>query len=168
MRVWVAFGLLAAGSGEAAARCVLPEYVMRDAQRAAEYLLDSEDVVIDGIVRELPRGDQTLFQRLEVRRYLKGSGPMAVDIWPGPGKRSTHTILDTDEWGRIDAPHGARVMTALKRTPFGWTVGECAYQALAVPGVEDALRDAEWVAAFNKRRQAEAEASAKANRAGGE
>ena len=148
-------------AGEASARCVLPEYVSRDAEAAARYLLDNEHVVMEAIVRELPRGDQSLFQRVEVLRYVKGSGPLMLDIWPGPAKRATHEILNTDEWGRIDAPTGARVVTALRRTPFGWTVGECAYQALAVPGVGDVLRNREWVAAFQKQREREASAGGK-------
>lgn len=133
--------LAAAGfSGTAAARCVLPILVQRDADEAAKYVLASEALVIDGIVRELPRGDGTLFQRIEVIAYLKGKGAESIDIWPGPGKPTRHDILNTEDWGRIDAPAGARVVTALRQTPYGWTVGECAYQALAVPGVEAALR----------------------------
>ena len=143
-RRWLAAAafLAAAGfSGAAAARCVLPILVQRDADEAAKYVFANEALVIDGIVRELPRGDGTLFQRVEVIQYLKGKGPEAIDIWPGPGKRTRHEILNTDDWGRIDAPAGARVVTALRQTPYGWTVGECAYQALAVPGVESALRE---------------------------
>lgn len=128
-------------STDAAARCVLPVLVQRDAEEAARYLYQNEALLIDGIVRELPRGDGTLFQRIEVIRYLKGKGPESIDIWPGPNKPTRHEILNTDEWGRIDSPAGSRVVTALRQTPYGWTVGECAYQALAVPGVETALRD---------------------------
>jgi len=151
-RVWV-LGLAVAGltSGEAAARCILPVLVAKDATEAAKYIHDREDIIVDGIVKELPRGDQSLFQRIEILQYLKGEGPEAIDIWPGPGKPQKHIILEnTDEWGRIDAPAGARVVTALRRTPYGWTVGECAYQALAVPGVEDALRNGRWVTPATK------------------
>ncbi len=134
--------LVAAGfTGSAAARCVLPILVQRDADEAAKFLIAGEALVIDGIVRELPRGDGSLFQRIEVIQYLKGKGPESIDIWPGPGKRTRHEILNTDDWGRIDAPAGSRVVTALRQTPYGWTVGECAYQALAVPGVETVLRE---------------------------
>ncbi|MBB4632446.1 hypothetical protein [Sphingosinicella soli] len=136
-----AFVAAAGFSGAAEARCVLPILVQRDADEAAEYVLASEALVIDGIVRELPRGDGTLFQRIEVIRYLKGKGADSIDIWPGPRKPTRHDILNTDDWGRIDAPAGSRVVTALRQTPYGWTVGECAYQALAVPGVEGALRE---------------------------
>jgi hypothetical protein len=140
---WGVTGLLVAGAAEA--RCVLPEHVARDATEAARYLHGSEDLIVEGIVRELPRGDDTLFQRIEIINYIKGKGPMAIDIWPGPPRPRRHDIINTDEWGRIDAPAGSRVVTALKATPFGWTVGECAYQALAVPGVEDALRNGRWI-----------------------
>ena len=147
-RILLAAAFTAAGvcAAPAAARCILPELVASDAIEAAKFLHGAEDLIIDGIVKELPRGDNSLFQRIIVVRYLKGEGPQAIDIWPGPGKPIKHVILDnTDEWGRIDAPAGARVVTALRKTPYGWTVGECAYQALAVPGVEDALRDGRWV-----------------------
>lgn len=132
-------------SGNAAARCILDAHVARDAMEAAKYIHTTEEIIVDGIVRELPRGDDTLFQRIEIIQYLKGKGPQAIDIWPGPPRRQKHDIVNVTDWGRIDAPDGARVVTALKSTPFGWTVGECAYQALAVPGVEDALRNGRWL-----------------------
>ena len=132
-------------SAAATARCVLPEYVAKDAEEAAKYLHAREYIIVDGVVHELPRGDSSLFQRIKVLRYLKGIGPQAVDLWPGPEKPKKHMILNADAWGRIDAADGARVVAALKKTPYGWTIDECAYQALAVPGVDDALRNARWM-----------------------
>lgn len=140
LAVVAAFAVGMASSG-ASARCLLPVLVKTDAVEAAKYLYANETLVIDGIVRELPRGDESLFQRVEVVRYLKGEGPKSIDIWPGPRRPTRHDILNVDAWGRIDAPDGARVVTALRETPYGWTVGECAYQALSVPGVETALRE---------------------------
>lgn len=153
-RRWIqALAVVVAGTGvagQASARCVLPAEVSGDAQLAAIYLHDSMPIIADGIVHELPRGDGTLFQRIEIIQYLKGKGPAAIDIWPGPGKPTRHDIINDDTWGRIDAPDGARVVTALKESPFGWTIGECAYQALVVPGVEDALRTGRWAVKAGK------------------